>query len=372
VCIDKKFLVVCVVLIYSGIVLGADVILNEYNAVGGTDFLNGGTAAVDIDGGRASDIYFGRLQGNGGDWFELVVITDHLNMQSWRLDIYENGSLDETLNLTNHSIWSDLRSGTIITVSEDLPSDISYNPAAGDWWINVQANNIANGLYIEASNFVVSSSNWQIRIRNSAGVVIFGPAGEGISPASGISNTEIFRLEADPSASITPASADYDDGKDFSTFGAPNRWGIQSFGTLRAVVAPETSSITLLTPNGSEIVKAGNTYLVTWQSVGSIANVLVEFSTDNGNGWSEVYPPNAGNTGSYNWLVPMIDTEQCLVRVASVTNLAVNDTSNNVFTIYGCPVIGDMDGDCRVNLFDFAIIASYWLQCGNPYDPNCP
>ena len=55
-------------------VFAADVILNEYNAVIGSKFLGGG------DG---SDSYFGKVEGNGGDWFELVVITDQLDMRNW-------------------------------------------------------------------------------------------------------------------------------------------------------------------------------------------------------------------------------------------------------------------------------------------------
>jgi len=245
----KELLAICLILVFSGTVFAADVILNEYNAVSTSDFLNGGNAAADEDGGRASDSYFGRVLGNGGDWFELVVITDHLDMRNWMLDIYEGGSYDSTLQLTNHSIWADLRSGTIITVSEDLESDISYNPAAGDWWINVQANDDADGLYIEASGFPVSNDDWQLRIRNAGGAVIFGPAGEGVSPPSGVSNTEIFRLEANPNASITANSADYDDGRNLSTFSSPNRWGLQDFNQLRSVAA-EPSTLTLLSPNG--------------------------------------------------------------------------------------------------------------------------
>jgi len=250
----KKILLVGLVLFLSGNAFGADVILNEYNAVAGGSYLNGGTAQMDDDGGRASDLYFGRILGNGGDWFELVVITDHLDMRNWKLDIYSGGILDETLDLTNHDIWSDLRSGTIITVSEDLPSDISYNPGGGDWWINVQANNTANGLYIEATNFAVHAENWQLAIRDSVGTVMFGPAGEGVSPASGVNDTEIFRLEANPSATITPLSADYDDGDGLSTFGLPNQWGEQDFLQLRSVAA-SPSTLTLLSPNGSEILR---------------------------------------------------------------------------------------------------------------------
>jgi len=367
----KKILLVGLVLFLSVNAFGADVILNEYNAVAGGAYLNGGDVEVDDDGGRACDLYFGRILGNGGDWFELVVITDHLDMRNWKLDILNDGILDETLDLTNHDIWSDLRSGTIITVSEDLPSDISYNPAGGDWWINVQANNTTNGLYIEATNFTVHAENWQLTIRDSVGTVIFGPAGEGVSPASGVSDTEIFRLEANPSAAITPLSADYDDGDGLSTFGLPNQWGEQDFYQLRSVVAAP-STLTLLSPNGGEILRGGTAYDITWSYTGAVEGVVVDFSIDNGHTWTEVYPPNVGNEGSYSWLVPIVDSEQCAVRIRNAADLAVFDTSNAAFTIYECTLEGDLTGDCVINISDFAVMAAFWLECGNPYDLDCP
>ncbi len=362
-----KSLVVCVILGCFGTAYAADVILNEYNAVGSNDFLNGGDAAVDADGGRADDSYFGRIQGNGGDWFELVVITDHLDMRRWKFDIYENGTLDETLDLTDDSIWSDLRSGTIITVAEDVPTDISYNPAAGDWWINVQAGEVGDGLYIEASNFPVASSNWQLVIRNADDAVIFGPAGEGISPTSGIGGTDIFRLEAKPSASITANSPDYDDGIDLSTFGSPNRWGQQDFNQLRNVVA-EFSTLTLLSPNGLEVLTGGTIYDITWSHTGIVDSVIIEFSIDSGNTWTNVFPPNVGNSGSYNWLVPIVDSDQCIVRITNAANLGVYDTSDEVFSIYESSLEADLTGDLFAGIVDFAALALNWLQRGNPYD----
>ena len=49
------------------------------------------------------------------------------------------------LTLSNDSLWSDLRSGTIITITEwttaetGLDTDASYDPSTGDWWINVNS-----------------------------------------------------------------------------------------------------------------------------------------------------------------------------------------------------------------------------------------
>ncbi|MBW8002444.1 MAG: hypothetical protein FVQ80_10550 [Planctomycetes bacterium] len=365
----KEFFVLCLILSFSANIFAADVILNEYNAVDNANYLNGGNSSADVDGARASDSYFGRTLGNGRDWFELIVITDHLDMRNWKLQIYESGILQKILLLKNHSIWSDLRSGTIITVAEDVPSDISYNPAAGDWWINVQAQNNADGLYIDNSNFPVSNSNWQLRILNSVDAVIFGPAGEGVSPATGVGNTKIFRLETTPTAATLANSPDYDDGKNLSTFGSANQWGIQKLNALRSVIPP-VSTLNLLSPNGLEIIMGDTDYDITWSNTGTIDAVIVEFTTDGGATWDEVDPPNVGNTGTYTWLVPILDSELCGVRVANAGNLAVYDDSNAAFYIYECLLAGEVTGDCAIDFNDLAVIAAFWLECENPY--SCP
>ena len=94
-------------------------------------------------------------------------------MRGWQLDTFIGGKLDKTLTLTAQPIWSDLRAGTIITVAQDVPTDISYDPAAGDWWINVQASSTADGKYISAKSFTVSNKNFQLRIRNISGAIVF-------------------------------------------------------------------------------------------------------------------------------------------------------------------------------------------------------
>jgi hypothetical protein len=348
-----------VVLALAGSLWAADVILNEYNAVDPTLFLGGGNSAADDKGGRAVDSYFGRVPGNGGDWFELVVIKDHLDMRRWKLEVWENKKLDKTLNLTNHAIWSDLRSGTIITVSENVPSDISYNPAAGDWWINVQASDKGDGLYIDKSSFKVSSKSWQLKIVNAAGATVFGPAGEGVSPLSGVGSTNIFKLKTDPSASIAADSKDYGDASDFSTFGAPNRWGSQDFNDLRvgiAKVTPAAESIQLLEPNGTGIVvNSRDIMTIQWTSQGIEGDVLIEFSIDGGTTWSHVYPANVGNTGQYKWLVPLVDSDLCLVRVSSSNRLSVSDESDNAFSIVLSMPVAGLTGN-------FSNLVSAWLQ----------
>ncbi len=205
------------------------ILVNEYNGVAPTNFL----------GGTGGDVFFGRVLGNGGDWFELVVVEDHLDLRGFKVQVRDNsGATAATLTFTGASLLSDLRSGTIITVSGELPTEVSYAPAAGDWWINLKASALADGLYISNLNFSVSHQNTQITILDASGVVVFGPVGEGINPASGVGSDEVLKLEENPGALITAFSA-YNDGTS-SSFGAPNLWsagaGVQDFSALRYAV----------------------------------------------------------------------------------------------------------------------------------------
>ena len=229
----------------------APLIINEFNAVGGNDYLNGGNAACDGDGNCTSppvDTYFGRVEGNGGDWIELVVVADHLDIRGWQLEICEGSTCNDLLVFSNNSVWSDLRAGTVITVAEDEPADLSFDPGSGDWWMNVRAHNGGSGAFITASNFPVNENDWNARILDSNGDPVFGPIGENLPvtpdcspPQDDLNETEIFRLEMDPTALIDPCFKTLNDWEDgvLSTFGRENAWNggasTQSFENLRTL-----------------------------------------------------------------------------------------------------------------------------------------
>ncbi len=118
----------------------APLILNEYNGVATTRYLNGGTATLDESGGQATDPHLGRILGNGGDWFELVVTAQTLDIRGWQIAIDDNhGTTVATLTFSQNALLSALKAGTIITVGEDQAEDASYDPLTGDWWIQLQA-----------------------------------------------------------------------------------------------------------------------------------------------------------------------------------------------------------------------------------------
>jgi spore coat protein CotH len=216
----------------------APLILNEYNGVASTRFLNGGTAAVDEQGGQAADTYFGRIVGNGGDWFELVVTAQTLDIRGWQIAIDDNhGTTVVTVTFSQNALLSALKAGTIITIAEDQPEDASYDPLAGDWWLQLRAGAVGSGTYVSATAFDVSNDDTVFDIRDAVGAPVFGPVGEGAGAPTGINNREMAKLETNPSALVTASSPDYHDGTS-STYGSPNAWSggteIQDFTALRS------------------------------------------------------------------------------------------------------------------------------------------
>jgi hypothetical protein len=98
------------------------------------------------------------------------------------------------------------------------------------------------------------------------------------------------------------------------------------------------ASLTVISPNcGGEHLCTDSRYSIVWQTQGTISNVDIQYSSDNGATWYRV-AYNVGNTGSYDWLVPAgaIISDQCLVRIKDASNSSVFDTSNSTFSIMIC------------------------------------
>ena len=143
----------------------------------------------------------------------------------------------------------------------------------------------------------------------------------------------------------------------------------------------------LLSPNGGETIAAESTLPITWKTLeGAGTNsVRIRCSLDAGQTW---YPVAlAPNIGSYRWSVPPVDSNQCLIRIQDRDNASLYDASDRTFTIYPCPEIFplDLDNNCyldffdfsilaqipEVDILDFAVLASQWLECANPFDEAC-
>lgn len=156
---------------------------------------------------------------------------------------------------------------------------------------------------------------------------------------------------------------------------ADGRWVIwNGSGDIYRGTPPAATVVTVLNPNGGEMLAAGSPIEILWQTQGGDPDLMrVSLSVNGGSSWIEVVPQTP-NTGSFPWTLPAdLNSTQCLVRVSDADRPSVSDVSDAAFTVYPCSpaLTADLSGDCRVDLADAAILAGQWLLCGNPYDAGC-
>ena len=200
-----------------------------------------------------------------GDWFEIVVVGNGaaystVDMRGWQFRIDNNALPGQGyFKLSNDSYWSNVRAGTIITFCEDEtnPTGAATSILGTDNFSTLGWGHtnvfVGDTTYIDTTwalhdpGFPLDQNATQIAIQDSSGTTVFGPAGEGHDGylGSGVSASEIFKLEENPSPSITLASR-YNDGST-DTFGRPNEWtdlGVPNAQSFTAYI-PEPSSALL-------------------------------------------------------------------------------------------------------------------------------
>ncbi|MBI4179975.1 right-handed parallel beta-helix repeat-containing protein, partial [bacterium] len=109
----------------------------------------------------------------------------------------------------------------------------------------------------------------------------------------------------------------------------------ESFFTDTTSQTAQPSSFTLSAPNGGQVWTVGDTQTLAWSTVGTVANVKIEFSTDSGATFPNVITPSVSNTGSYAWNVADSIGSGVRIRITDVLDAAIFDTSNANFTIRG-------------------------------------
>lgn len=99
-----------------------------------------------------------------------------------------------------------------------------------------------------------------------------------------------------------------------------------------AFVILEQRSITVTSPNGKEELIATTNHHITWISKGSIDSVKIDFSNNNGIGWSPVIQA-APNIGSFTWTVSDSISDSCKIKITDVRDTGTSDISDAPFKI---------------------------------------
>jgi RHS repeat-associated protein len=92
-------------------------------------------------------------------------------------------------------------------------------------------------------------------------------------------------------------------------------------------------TITVISPNGGEVLVSGTSHDITWIGTPDITYVDIDFSFDNGGNWVNIVSASENN-GSYTWTVPDSESDHCLIRISdSDFDTGAADTSDNEFSI---------------------------------------
>ncbi len=164
--------------------------------------------------------------------------------------------------------------------------------------------------------------------------------------------TAVVRVFFSTGAASSYSSEYYNDKSTFDTADGVGVTAGQNTPNINAQLA--LKSITVTSPNGGERWLEGSPHYVRWTSTGGIANVKVEYTTDN---WatSATIAASTPNTGSCLWTLPALTYGACRVRVSDAVNAGNSDISDAVMAIVSAAwgqngAFGDFDGDGAAEL----------------------
>jgi Metallo-peptidase family M12B Reprolysin-like/Viral BACON domain/Kre9/KNH-like N-terminal Ig-like domain/Bacterial Ig domain len=101
---------------------------------------------------------------------------------------------------------------------------------------------------------------------------------------------------------------------------------------FRQHVTPDGDSITVTSPDGGESWTEGTSQNITWTTTGTVGNVMIEYSTDNGTSYTTI-TSSTSNDGSHSWTVPNTISSQGLIKITDAADAGITDTSDAVFSI---------------------------------------
>jgi hypothetical protein len=111
-------------------------------------------------------------------------------------------------------------------------------------------------------------------------------------------------------------------------FGSPSDVSDDNF----AIMQPGYQQIKVKTPNGGESWVAGNQQNITWDA-GGIANVKIEFTSDNGNNWITIVASTPSD-GFYTWTqIPSTQSTNCKIKISDAADGDPVDESDGFFSI---------------------------------------
>ncbi len=148
-----------------------------------------------------NEIFNGAAQTD--EWIELLVIQDGLDIRGWDIrDFSSGGTAQAPLVFSSNSLWSNLKSGTLIVITQ-VAAHIEDTDAS-DYVVTIKA---TNATYFSGNPFNVAATSEAIQIRNTSQTHIFGVSW-GSANAGSIPSPKVHFTAASTSNTVTAFTGD--------------------------------------------------------------------------------------------------------------------------------------------------------------------
>ena len=130
--------------------------------------------------------------------------------------------------------------------------------------------------------------------------------------------------------------------------------------------------IDILSPSLGETLTGGSMYTINWQDYRNESSCpytyFLDYSIDGGQHWLAIDSNAVAGSCSYDWTVPDVNSQQCIIRITDTNDPNFTDTTAGYFTIHRCPT--DLNRDAFVDFVDYAVLSLNWQQSPDPCNPN--
>ena len=307
---------------YSGLIIFSLILSSALQAQtltlqspnGGEVWTYGGTEIATWTGENLSSIVYIEFSYDGGtNWWYFGEVPSGPNGGSATIGVPNTETSNAILKITDviYPAATDMSDEPFTVV---VPPIIIWSPLEGDVIFNNTESSVFWILNISGINFL----NAELSNDNGQTYTLIG---QNINAQAGYT---FLSFSTTPSDSCIIRLSNVDD---------PSQYGLSA--TFSIVTQPV---YTLTSPEGGEIVNTYSPLMISWTVEDPYsAYCYIEYSADNGQNW--VFIDNAmteGESGSYEWITPNIDSEECLVRITDAYSMASSDTSE-IFAIFTFP-----------------------------------
>lgn len=251
------------------------------------------------------------------------------------------------INQTNIYISDNNRARTHMPMTVESYSDRLIATGFDFGSIPLNANITGITVSIEASSHVnstVKAVDYEVRLVKG-GVVV----GDNLATNTGYTTTEQTRVYGSDSnlwgESWLPTDFNSSFGVAFRSYrpaGSPEEQRVRIDYIDIEVHYNIPPVVAVGFPNGGELFQGGTIQTITWSAIDpdydplfdpTMDTVLIEYTADDGHTWTSI-DASAPNTGTYDWTLPLITSDQVMVRVTGFDGIDYgSDESNEVSII---------------------------------------